>query len=1012
MARILSGAIGRRGVVMAACAWGFGVLIGIAAAQQPQGAAAQTPPSPEAATQLSPVEQHFREGVSLFQQGNFREALDQFNRALALDPEHEGAKRYKALSETQVQISATGVDPTKLPQFETLDPESVAPIQESSQLSPEEFKIQRVRQLVEAGEAFLEHQFYKEAVEYFEQVLLIAPDNRRAQQGLYKATTGLSQERVEETQLKVKLQTQEFKEFVEGKKLLPPGADPSGIKNPLISVPVVEEMARELTVQKSPIEEALDRPVTIIFEDIHIKDVLDYIAESYEVNIVLDHRVVQSPQQAPAPGAPGQPPGAFQPAPQLGGGLGGGAGLDAGLAIGGLGGGGLGGVPGAPAAAGGVAGQIGVVTDGIIPYITLRDVPLRDALRVMLRPLNLDYSIQPGFIWISTSQNIRQQTFEDLVTRYYELRNAGAETLFKIVVINPGGAGGGGFGGGGFGGGGFGGGGFGGGGFGGGGFGGGGFGGGGFGGQGGFGGGGFGGQGGFGGGGFGGQGGFGGGGFGGGGFGGQGGFGGGGFGGQGGFGGGGFGGQGGFGGGGGGIQFQNISQLFSTINDLQVGERPNQLIASLQGGGQFGGGFGGGGGGGFGDGGLGGTGGLAGGGLGGGGAAAGQFGNQGLGAAGGVAGEPQIMLILRNIIPNIVDPVTGEVLSFMHYNLVTNQLIVKNTPTNLGLLERQLTELDLTPKQVSIEAKFLTINVSDLEKEGFKWDITLSDLNNRPRIIEDVATGTRDVDIDGDGTTEQVPFYRRPDGTNVIDNTVTEGILRGLTTLPGPGETTLSLTGVIEDNKDGDMLSVIFEYLDSLEESELLSAPRVTTMNQKPAVIADIRSEFFISQVLNNVVTSDAGFGGTPTTVVTQTKIPQAFFFGITLSVTPQIAGGDQVRLWLNPQVTTKVGETTIPQELFIQGQRVTDFIILPETSTQAVWTNVIVNDGSTLVLGGLVSDRTIKSQERFPYLADIPLLGYFFRARGSEVRQSSLLIFVTPEIIDTTGARYFEPGA
>jgi general secretion pathway protein D len=142
---------------------------------------------------------------------------------------------------------------------------------------------------------------------------------------------------------------------------------------------------------------------------------------------------------------------------------------------------------------------------------------------------------------------------------------------------------------------------------------------------------------------------------------------------------------------------------------------------------------------------------------------------------------------------------------------------------------------------------------------------------------------------------------------------------------------------------------------------------------------------------------------------VATTVLPQPFIFGITLSVTPQISGGDQVRLWLNPQVTNKIGEREFPQETIVDGEVSENSIVLPETSTQAVWTNVIVHDGDTLVLGGLVSDRTTKGQEKLPYVADLPVLGYFFRGKSREVRQSSLLIFVTPEIIDTTGARFFE---
>jgi len=135
------------------------------------------------------------------------------------------------------------------------------------------------------------------------------------------------------------------------------------------------------------------------------------------------------------------------------------------------------------------------------------------------------------------------------------------------------------------------------------------------------------------------------------------------------------------------------------------------------------------------------------------------------------------------------------------------------------------------------------------------------------------------------------------------------------------------------------------------------------------------------------------------------------FNFGIALSVTPQIRDNDQVRLWLNPEVRARVGEKKFEQKSIVGGSSTTTDIILPTTSWQAVWTNVIVHDGDTLVLGGLVQDSTIHNEQKMPYVADIPLLGFFFRGKAREVKQSSLLIFVTPDIIDTTGARFFSVG-
>lgn len=177
-------------------------------------------------------------------------------------------------------------------------------------------------------------------------------------------------------------------------------------------------------------------------------------------------------------------------------------------------------------------------SDGMVGHVRLKNVPLKQALKGVLRPLNLDYKAEEGYLWISTPDRIRTESAEPLETRYYEPKSPVADTLPKVIVGNPGGPGAamgavpqaGGFGGGNVGG--------------------------------------IGGAAGVGGA-------VGGGNFGGGGFGGGnvagGGFGGGGYGGGGGFGGGM--GQGGYGGGGAPVLY-NISQLFSTIDDRLVGEPP------------------------------------------------------------------------------------------------------------------------------------------------------------------------------------------------------------------------------------------------------------------------------------------------------------------------------------------------------------------------------------------------------------------------------------------------------
>ncbi len=865
---------------------------------------------------VADAQEYLRRGVALYKRDLYREALTEFNRALALDPGLEEARAFQEKCNAKLQLSAAQEGPPEIPTFETFDPESLPGPGETPPLSAEEIKRERVKVLLRDAARYLEADRFQEAVGIYSNVLLIDPNNQEARKGLHKATLGAREDSMRESRLVVKEDRAMIRDFIEQQKRLPEGADATGIKQYRLAVPEIEEEYAPAVI-KSEIERTLESPVSVEFEDIHINDIVEFIADSWGINIVIDLRAVEPPRKPqpvatpgapPAPGAPMPgaypqaapyaPPGQFRPGqfqqqqPRLG--------IGQQQQI----------TPfGAPAQPGVTGYQVsgatqdvyyGFKSDGIVPYINLKNVTLAEALQALLRPLGLDYSVQPGFIWVSKPEIIRQETFEPLETRYYELRNAGAETLFKIVLRNRFGAVGGGMGG---------------------------------------------------------------------------------------YGGGMMGGM-----GGDVTAISNISDLFTTIPDQMVGESP-ATIGAL---------------------------GLSNSGTG--------MQSRGMGAGyqtaqlqqqqqqlGGFTTQSGMSVldsldILLQSLPDVYEPYTGEVLSSKFYNTATNVLVVKNTKSNLDEFEKMLAEVDVTPKQVSIEAKFVTVRVDDLDKIGFEWNVKLSDLNNRTRQIPGLQDYTYDYDINADGVDEPVPFYTRPDGSNVIRNTITEGTLAGLVNPAAAGALpTFQFASKILQNRDGDSLGVAFDFLDALTESELLSAPRVTTMNRKPAVIADFATEYFVASINTQVFTSEAGFGGTPVTSYVQNITPVSFNFGIAFSVTPQIRDNDQVRLWLNPEVRTRTGEKSFTQKSIVNDNTVESVINLPSTSWQAVWTNVIVHDGDTLVLGGLVQDKSSHTQHKLPYIADIPVIGFFFKGKSREVKQSSLLIFVTPTIVDATGARFFD---
>jgi type II secretory pathway component GspD/PulD (secretin) len=991
------------------------VAAGVPGADSGEGSAAERAPD------IPDAVRYFRQGVALYNQGKYREALNEFNRARALDPDDEKTATMAQKCERKIALASTGEVASEDMDFDVLDPQAFSEGGPGvPALDAEEMRNKRVKDLMAEGEFLLDHRKYKRALEKFNEVLLIMPDNRTAQRLQADATVGSYDEDLTQIWEQVGIDRKEVRKSIEDTKKLPEGYDAKGFAEPHVSIPVEEEVTDE--ARKSDIERALIQPVSIDFGErqTHLQEIVTWLYDYTGINIMIDWRVVAPEREAgatqPGVGIPGIAPAPFGTVP---GAFPGRAtstrrsslrsrkgdddddddddgGFYSGLSTVG---------PSQTAYPGYTSTGSRYVTDGMVRNIVLVDVSMRDAMKTILRPMNLDFAVQPGFLWISTPARIAEESFEELETRIYELRNMGAEVLQKVVVRNQGGRmgsiGGGGGNYGGSGGGSYGGG-----------------------GSGSYGGGGSS----YGGGGSsnrGGGGSYGGGGssYGGGGgrSGGSGSYGGGG----GNYGGGGGGGNYGGGGSGGNTAFSNISDLFYSVPDSLVGEE--QIISGIgtglqtQGSRPSSAGTGGRRDRGDDDGGSYGT---------------GQA-SPGLGTSSGGSqvAVGDFMSILSSFVPAVYryDPNTNQrvepALSSMIYNAATNQLIVTNTPSNLDVLEKHIKELDVAPKQVCIETKFISVSVSDLDKIGFNWSINQSNLNSRSRPVGAVPTGgtttgatggtttdlgvagtTYPFDINGDGIDEDIPFYTKPDGQPVFDFLSLANAVTGAVS-PGPAGS-FNWSAVLENTGDGDSLSVVMDYINSMQETELLSAPRVTTMNRKPAVIADFVSQAFVTYAETELETTYAGgiSGGAGIAASTR-QYPEEFRFGITLTVTPQISGGDQVRMWLNPQVTTLVGTDEFQQQTIVDDNLLTTEIIYPRTSVQSVWTNVIVHDGDTLILGGLISDRTARGEEKLPYISNIPVIGALFRGKSTEIEQSSLLMFVTVDIVDTTGARFFGSG-
>jgi type IV pilus assembly protein PilQ len=200
----------------------------------------------------------------------------------------------------------------------------------------------------------------------------------------------------------------------------------------------------------------------------------------------------------------------------------------------------------------------------------------------------------------------------------------------------------------------------------------------------------------------------------------------------------------------------------------------------------------------------------------------------------------------------------------------------------------------------------------------------------------------------------------------------------GVSNLPGPtpaGSTfggALTFFGKISDYTFNTVIGAAVKK----GKLKVLSDPKVATLNNKEATIN------ITDQVPYTTTESAVGSGGATVTTQKVTYVPS----GITLKVTPTINSDGRISMHLNPEVSqASGGSATTP----------------PNTNTRSTNTNVIVRDGETIVIGGLIRDSQSDDVYKVPILGDIPLLGMLFRKKSVARKRLELLIFVTPRIIE-----------
>ena len=272
----------------------------------------------------------------------------------------------------------------------------------------------------------------------------------------------------------------------------------------------------------------------------------------------------------------------------------------------------------------------------------------------------------------------------------------------------------------------------------------------------------------------------------------------------------------------------------------------------------------------------------------------------------------------------------------MKINETANNMIVTDYSENISKIKELVNQMDTAPKQVLIEAKILDITSSDLRSLGIRYDFDYAPLKGL--FSRDKARAeTLGTDVSLRSTSSLInPIASEIVGALVLDDFTLNA----------------NIDALVRDGK-----------------ANLLASPSIAVINGQEARIV-------IGERFPYKERTQTTSGTTETTKFVD--------IGTTLRVNPQINDDGYITLNLHPEVSSL-------QEALDAGPRIT---------TREADTTVRIREGETLVIGGLISQTDNRSEDKIPILGDIPILGYLFKRKESNVQQKELAVFITPRIL------------
>ncbi|MEM7577643.1 MAG: hypothetical protein AAF328_09220 [Planctomycetota bacterium] len=272
-------------------------------------------------------------------------------------------------------------------------------------------------------------------------------------------------------------------------------------------------------------------------------------------------------------------------------------------------------------------------------------------------------------------------------------------------------------------------------------------------------------------------------------------------------------------------------------------------------------------------------------------------------------------------------------------------IIIRDYEENVAAIEGLIGELDVRPKQVLIEATILQAQLTESNAFGVDFSIFSNldafDFGNPLGLIDDLIDGSGPAGDSGGGA------------QSTVGNTA------------GPGGVKVGYVG-----SDA---AVFVRALDTVTDTTVVAKPNILVLNRQKA-------DLLVGQRL--------GYLSTTVTDTSNTQTVEFLDVGTQLTVRPFISNEGTVRLELRPAIS----DGAVREQAGF---------VIPDETTQELITNIIVDDGQTVVIGGLFKEDTTNSRDQVPGLGDVPLIGGAFQGRDDSTERSEVIFLIKTTIME-----------